>query len=411
MSEKKALLTEQEVKRFAKLSGVEVTPELLKERAPESLVPNPFYVGAPAIDAGGDADAYAAEAALEAIPTEDYDIIEVDPGAESEYQDQASPTSDAQMAAWAAEDKADAATVTDRGRQITFAPSQQLALGSREPDAVIDGRPIFFRRSSQRAQPATTGRRRGGRRGGLYARGLTALAKTGIKGVTDYDTFYAELDKAGLTRLLGQYGRGGGKDKKWGGKHEAALAALQAQKHGPWGQHPDPQNPTIGPRGYPMGDYAGTDIVTTGPGLSFGTPEDPHDPSPLSLTHTDVERMVAGKHPKEAIKAGIKGHYIGGQGWVPDDSRIRDLIQQQRNQAGIPSRSRPAGATQDPFERSKREFEAMSPSEQENHMINNRLGRPENGRPVVTESKDFSSQEEKLIQTLTERILTKYFKK
>jgi hypothetical protein len=235
MSEKKVLLTEQEVKRFAKLSGVKITPELLNEKwQNKRLLELDFsdFQSKYALDTGF---ARHFPQPVAAQPKAAQPVAAPKTGPPPAAPSQAGPLPGSQ----ADIDYRDAMGHLDKVKKMINDPNyyakakEQPAGPTADVEAWNQGEAARqaggiaspeqdLARQTAPARAVRRGNRRRSRRGGS-AKTHQALNDAGIR---SYDDFYAGLKATGLTGLLGT-GRAGGKDKRWGPKHQAALAAWQ----------------------------------------------------------------------------------------------------------------------------------------------------------------------------------------
>ena len=440
MSDEKKLLSEREIKRFAKLSGVEVTPELLKEAFPVAAAAAPaakaLGVGLAALPvAVGGATAYNQSKEEEAEEAESVAAGERetlrrtgDPRYDLKARQALEARGGTYVPSWAQQRPTHGPPVPaelDPGRGFFAPPSPGPAVeptpeldDMRRPDPTGKLRDAPLQRM-ETTPTETTPTRRGGRRGGRRrgrGRATTNQALTDA-GIASYDDFYAGLRQRGLTHLLGRTGE----DRRFGPAHRAALAALQAAG----------QAETTGQTERAPGDR-GWDAPLD-PGMARGTPDDPH------LTQTDVERMAAGRAPTQAaFDQGISGSWQAGR-WVADSPQVQAKIDAQRatwSDAPL-RRRRAAGLERARQNRVQRDilpistanmsdsgdtaydyaFMAQNMNAADRELLARAMpGVADAGNEILRqrgllENKGFSSQEEELIQTLTERILIKYFNK
>ena len=399
MSAKKTILNEQEIKRFAKLSGVKITPELLNERQPTvedaivrgggTPVPDRGTVGAAvaaandptAADAmvrGGAAPIKEPKKGTDAKPSSWWTDTQGDTDAKPKKgkvvtdnpDENRWPEMETTWGQWAgaARDKLTRKLRGLTGNRADTTPrspetwARMRALEKDGADAVDPVRLGDFRGKTDRPKtdyaalkPAG---RRGGRRGGRRSRGLNKLQNAGFK---NYGDFYKALDDKGMTGLLGKSGA----DKKFGKGHAKALAALQNQT----GFDPKGDRFAASKSGGPAWDQQ-PEFVTPAPGRK---------PS----KNRQLQNVAAMKDDPVADAA-------------------FNATRAERESFLSPSAGPPAPAAP-----SRPGFTSSGARDYDK-------GSWQGGKwktNPMQENKGFSSQEEELIQTLTERILIKYFKK
>ena len=353
MSAKKTILNEQEIKRFAKLSGVKITPELLNERQPTVEDAIVRGGGAPVPDRGtvGAAVAAANDPTYGDIMKQGQKTVEA---ASTKATKKGKVVTD--IDAWnkAEQERQAGGTYEPEDRQKNLDQSIPAALANTK-----DEFPAYEYRPRIKADTS----RRGGRKGGRRSRGLNKLQNAGFK---NYGDFYKALDAKGMTGLLGSAGA----DKKFGKGHQKALDSyLQSYV---------PTNYEAGTEAAPW-QRAAIERKT-----GHAVPTGQH------ARTSDYTQSVVG--PAGAKKGGYHGGY--DDTYSDEDMRLMGATPASTTTPAPAAPSRPGYTASGDRDYDKGSWQ----------------GGRWKANPIQ-ENKGFSSQEEELIQTLTERILIKYFKK